>query len=149
MKPARHALIIELISNYSVETQYDLAKLLREHGIHVTQSTVSRDIKELRLVKVLMDNGRYKYATSDVTKTGLQDRFMKIFSHSVTSLTSAGNLIIVKTITGTAAASAEAIDSLEWDEVAGTVAGDNTVFVAIKDDGLVEEVLSRFKELMC
>ena len=149
MKPARHGLIIELISNYSVETQYDLAKLLREHGIHVTQATVSRDIKELRLVKVLMDNGRYKYATSDVTKTGLQDRFMKIFSHSVTSLTSAGNLIIVKTITGTAAASAEAIDSLEWDEVAGTVAGDNTVFVAIKDDGLVEEVLSRFKELMC
>lgn len=149
MKPARHALIIELISNYSVETQYDLAKLLREHGIHVTQATVSRDIKERRLVKVLMDNGRYKYATSDVTKTGLQDRFMKIFSHSVTSLTSAGNLIIVKTITGTAAASAEAIDSLEWDEVAGTVAGDNTVFVAIKDDGLVEEVLSRFKELMC
>lgn len=149
MKPARHALIIELISNYSVETQYDLAKLLREHGIHVTQATVSRDIKELRLVKVLMDNGRYKYATSDVTKTGLQDRFMKIFSHSVTSLTLAGNLIIVKTITGTAAASAEAIDSLEWDEVAGTVAGDNTVFVAIKDDGLVEEVLSRFKELMC
>lgn len=149
MKPARHALIIKLISNYSVETQYDLAKLLREHGIHVTQATVSRDIKELRLVKVLMDNGRYKYATSDVTKTGLQDRFMKIFSHSVTSLTSAGNLIIVKTITGTAAASAEAIDSLEWDEVAGTVAGDNTVFVAIKDDGLVEEVLSRFKELMC
>lgn len=149
MKPARHALIIELISNYSVETQYDLAKLLREHGIHVTQATVSRDIKELRLVKVLMDNGRYKYATSDVTKTGLQDRFMKIFSHSVTSLTSAGNLIIVKTITGTAAASAEAIDSLEWDEVAGTVAGDNTVFVANKDDGLVEEVLSRFKELMC
>lgn len=149
MKPARYALIIELISNYSVETQYDLAKLLREHGIHVTQATVSRDIKELRLVKVLMDNGRYKYATSDVTKTGLQDRFMKIFSHSVTSLTSAGNLIIVKTITGTAAASAEAIDSLEWDEVAGTVAGDNTVFVAIKDDGLVEEVLSRFKELMC
>lgn len=149
MKPARHALIIELISNYSVETQYDLAKLLREHGIHVTLATVSRDIKELRLVKVLMDNGRYKYATSDVTKTGLQDRFMKIFSHSVTSLTSAGNLIIVKTITGTAAASAEAIDSLEWDEVAGTVAGDNTVFVAIKDDGLVEEVLSRFKELMC
>ena len=149
MKPARHALIIELISNYSVETQYDLAKLLREHGIHVTQATVSHDIKELRLVKVLMDNGRYKYATSDVTKTGLQDRFMKIFSHSVTSLTSAGNLIIVKTITGTAAASAEAIDSLEWDEVAGTVAGDNTVFVAIKDDGLVEEVLSRFKELMC
>lgn len=73
MKPARHALIIELISNYSVETQYDLAKLLREHGIHVTQATVSRDIKELRLVKVLMDNGRYKYATSDVTKTGLQD----------------------------------------------------------------------------
>lgn len=149
MKPARHALIIELISNYSVETQYDLAKLLREHGIHVTQATVSRDINELRLVKVLMDNGRYKYATSDVTKTGLQDRFMKIFSHSVTSLTSAGNLIIVKTITGTAAASAEAIDSLEWDEVAGTVAGDNTVFVAIKDDGLVEEVLSRIKELMC
>ena len=149
MKPARHALIIELISNYSVATQYDLAKLLREHGIHVTQATVSRDIKELRLVKVLMDNGRYKYAISDVTKTGLQDRFMKIFSHSVTSLTSAGNLIIVKTITGTAAASAEAIDSLEWDEVAGTVAGDNTVFVAIKDDGLVEEVLSRFKELMC
>lgn len=149
MKPARHALIIELISNYSVETQYDLAKLLREHGIHVTQATVSRDIKELRLVKVLMDNGRYKYAISDVTKTGLQDRFMKIFSHSVTSLTSVGNLIIVKTITGTAAASAEAIDSLEWDEVAGTVAGDNTVFVAIKDDGLVEEVLSRFKELMC
>ncbi len=148
MKAKRHALILELIEKKPIETQEDLANALREQNVDVTQATVSRDIKELRLLKVLADNGQYKYATSDTAERGLTDRFIRIFSEAVLSITTAGNLIIFKTLSGTANAAAEAVDGLKWPEIAGSLAGDNTIFVAVREAGDVENIVSRFRHMI-
>lgn len=141
-------MILDLIETFNIETQDDLAMRLKDRGINVTQATVSRDIKELRLIKVLADDGGYKYATVDKAEAGMKERFVRIFSNSVISITSAANLIIIKTISGTGSAAGEAIDSLRWSEVAGTLAGDNTVFVAIKDVKSVPELVKRFNAML-
>lgn len=148
MKSARHAMILELIDRYNIETQDELASKLRTEGMRVTQATVSRDIKELRLIKVLAEDGSYKYATVDKAEAGLRDRFLSMFAHSVLSMTTAGNLIIVKTITGTANAAAEAIDSLKYDDVVGTIAGDNTIFVAIRNAEASNDLIKKFQALL-
>lgn len=148
MKAARHAMILELIEQYDIETQDELAEHLRRHNYTVTQATVSRDIKELRLIKALTESGSYKYATVDKAEAGLQDRFIRIFSQSVISMTVAGHIIVIKTITGSASAAAEAVDSMRWNEVAGTIAGDNTIFVAVKDSKMVPEIIKRFQAMM-
>lgn len=148
MKAARQAMILELIEKYDIETQDELAAYLREHNFSVTQATVSRDIKELRLIKALSDDGVYKYATVDKTETGLQDRFNRIFTQSVLNITYAGHLIVIKTISGTANAAAEAVDTLKWSEIAGTLAGDNTIFIAVKDAKSVPELIKRFQTMI-
>ena len=148
MKAARHAMILDLIETFNIETQDDLAMRLKDRGINVTQATVSRDIKELRLIKVLAEDGGYKYATVDKAEAGLKERFIRIFSNSVVSIASTSNLIIIKTISGTGNAAAEAIDSMWWNEVAGTLAGDNTIFVAIKDMKSVPELVKRFNAML-
>ena len=148
MKSVRHAMILELIESQDIETQEELADQLKRHGVRVTQATVSRDIKELRLVKVLSDNGGYKYATGERAEQGVNDRFIRIFSESVLSMNGANNLIVIKTLTASAAAAAEAIDGLKWPEVLGTLAGDNTILVILQSDEQVEGVLARFKKLM-
>ena len=96
MKSERHALILSLIEKKNVETQEDLAELLKERGVAVTQATVSRDIKELRLIKVLSETGGYKYATVDKAEAGMKERFVRIFSDSVISITASANLINLK-----------------------------------------------------
>jgi transcriptional regulator of arginine metabolism len=148
MKAARHAMILELIEKYEIETQEELGSYLKEHNYAVTQATVSRDIKELRLIKALTESGKYKYATVDKTEAGLKDRFTRIFSQSVVSVTSAGNIIVIKTINGTANAAGEAIDFLKWSEIAGTLAGDNTIFVAVKDAKVIPDLMKRFHSMM-
>jgi len=148
MKSARHAMILELIDRYNIETQDELAAKLRNEGMKVTQATVSRDIKELRLIKVLAEDGSYKYATVDKAEAGLRDRFLSMFAHSVLSMTTAGNLIIIKTITGTANAAAEAVDSLKFDDVVGTIAGDNTIFVAIRNADASGDLIKKFQALL-
>ncbi|MDR3050642.1 MAG: arginine repressor [Oscillospiraceae bacterium] len=147
MKAIRHAVILEIIGKEDVETQEELAAALRERGILVTQATVSRDIKELHLLKVLADNGGYKYATLDKAEKGMTDRFIRIFSESVVSITAANNLIVIKTLTGSAAAAAEAVDSMHWSPVVGTLAGDNTIFVAVRSIDEVESVIERFRAM--
>ena len=148
MKSVRHSMILDIIAQHNIETQEDLADHLQRLGINVTQATVSRDIKELRLLKVLSDNGGYKYATAEHAEQGVSDRFIRIFSESVLSMASANNLIVIKTLTASANAAAEAIDSLKWPEIVGTLAGDNTIFVVVQSDDDVESVLNRFKLLV-
>lgn len=116
MKSVRHAVIKEIIESQEIETQEELAAALRARNIDVTQATVSRDIKELRLLKVLSDNGGYKYATATRPSTALRDRFIRIFNESVLSITPAGNLIVVRTLSGSGSAAGEAVDSLKWPE---------------------------------
>ena len=148
MKSVRHAMILQLIDTMDIETQEELAEELKRHGVSVTQATVSRDIKELRLLKVLSENGGYKYASVERSDRGVNDRLIRMFAESMISQASADNLIIIKTLSGTAGTAAEAIDSLKWPEIVGTLAGDNTIFVALQSKDVVESVMERFRDLV-
>ncbi|HIU47039.1 MAG TPA: arginine repressor [Candidatus Fimadaptatus faecigallinarum] len=148
MKSVRHAMILDVIESMDIETQEELADELRARGIVVTQATVSRDIKELRLLKVLSDNGGYKYATVDKAEKGLSERFIRIFSESTLSMQSAENLIVIKTLSGSANAAGEAVDSLRWSEIVGSLAGDNTLLVIVKDKEHVQSVMDKFNAMM-
>lgn len=148
MKTARHAMVLDIISKYDIETQDELAEHLRRNGFDVTQATVSRDIKELRLIKVLGENGTYKYATVDKAESGLVDRFMRMFAHSVISISHTGALVVLKTLPGSANAAAEAVDSLRWPEILGSIAGDNTIFVAVRSEADVPQVVEKFRSMM-
>lgn len=148
MKSVRHAMILDIIESADIETQEELADELSKRGIVVTQATVSRDIKELRLLKVLTDNGGYKYATVDKAEKGLSERFIRIFSESTLSMQSAENIIVIKTLSGSANAAAEAVDSLRWPEIVGSLAGDNTILVVIKDKEHVQNVMDKFNAMI-
>ena len=148
MKSMRHNLILEIIESKDIETQEELAEELKSRNIKVTQATVSRDIKELRLLKVLADGGKYKYATVERAEKGMNDRFIRILSESVMSIESAGNLIVIKTITASASAASEAIDSMKWPEVLGTIAGDNTILIIARSESVVESLMQRFDTLI-
>ena len=107
MKSTRHNLILEIIENKDIETQEELAEELKRHGVRVTQATVSRDIKELRLLKVLSENGGYKYATVERAEKGMNDRFARILAESIISIECVGNLMVIKTLPASAAAQRE------------------------------------------
>ena len=147
MKSVRHAVIREIIESQEIETQEELAAALRARNIDVTQATVSRDIKELRLLKVLSDNGGYKYATADKAEHGLADRFIRIFNESVLSITPAGNLIVVRTLSGSGSAAGEAVDSLNWPEIVGTISGDNTLLVIAQNEQDVATLMRKFERM--
>ena len=148
MKTVRQNTILEIIGKNEVETQEDLVRLLVQSGFNVTQATISRDIKELKLIKVLSDKGVYKYAQGDTKHSESIDIYIRMFRDTVRSIDQAGNLIIVKTISGSANVAAETIDNLGLMDIAGTIAGDNTIFVAVRDERLVKDVLKRFKQMM-
>lgn len=148
MKTVRQVAILEIIEKQDIETQEELADALRKRGIAVTQATVSRDIKELRLLKVLTPSGAYKYATADKAENGLSERFMRMLAESVLSVTFANNLIVVKTLSGSANVAAEALDSFHWQEVLGTLAGDNTVLLIIRSNEEVAAVVARIQDMM-
>ncbi len=148
MKSVRHDLILDIIDKKDIETQEELAAELKARGVKVTQATVSRDIKELRLLKVLSENGGYKYATAQRAEKGMSERFIRILAESVLTIESAVNLIVIKTISASAQAAAEAIDSLKWPELLGTIAGDNTILVIARSEDAVESVVSRFHALI-
>ena len=132
MKSVRQVAILDIIEKQDVETQEELADALRAQGIKVTQATVSRDIKELRLLKVLTPSGAYKYATADKAENGLSDRFIRVLAESMLSVAVSGNLVVVKTLSGSANVAAEALDSLHWPEILGSLAGDNTILLVIR-----------------
>ena len=148
MKAMRHAMILQLIDGMEIDTQEMLADQLLARGVSVTQATISRDIKELRLVKVLTDHGTYKYSTADRVEKNVSDRMIRLFSESVVSLTEAENLIVIKTLPASAGIACEAIDGLNWNEIAGTLAGENSIFVAIKSKEQVPAVMNSFRAMM-
>lgn len=148
MKISRHSKILEIIGNNVIETQEELAEQLKKSGINVTQATVSRDIKELRLIKVLTKDGRYKYAAMKEQNSMLSERLFKTFSETVLSVDYSGNIIVVKTFSGAANAAGEAIDAFDIKEIVGTVAGDNTIFILVRNAENVSTVIEKFKKLM-
>ncbi|MGE5627498.1 MAG: arginine repressor [Solirubrobacterales bacterium] len=148
MKVTRHAKILEIINNHDIETQEELAEELKKNGMNVTQATVSRDIKELKLIKVLSDSGKYKYATIMHTESLLSNKLVSIFSQTVIQVESIDNFIILRTISGSASAAAEAIDSLNFDGIAGTIAGDNTIFVLARSVEKAQIITQKMKKMI-
>lgn len=148
MKSARQIAILEIISEARVETQEELADQLRRRGFQVTQATVSRDIKELRLVKALSPDGSYRYATADKSETSLNERLIRMFSETVVSMVGAYNQIVIKTLAASANIAAETIDSLQWPEILGTIAGDNTILMIVRSIEDVKPVMERLNAIM-
>ncbi len=148
MKSTRHNLILEIIEEKDIETQEELADELKRRGVKVTQATVSRDIKELRLLKVLAEHGGYKYATAERAEKGMNDRFIRILSESVVNMECVGNLMVIKTLSASGSAAGEAVDSMKWSEVLGTIAGDNTLLVIGRSPEGIESVQGRIATLI-
>lgn len=148
MKISRHSKILEIIENNTIETQEELAQHLKKKGINVTQATVSRDIKELRLIKVLSEKGKYKYSAIKEQSSMLSERLLKTFSETVLSIDYSGNIIVIKTFSGAANAAAEAIDVFDEKDIIGTIAGDNTIFILVRNPDDVHPIIERLKKWM-
>ncbi|MGL5649790.1 MAG: arginine repressor [Clostridium sp.] len=146
MKSRRHEKILEIISEKDIETQEELAEALRLAGFDVTQATVSRDIKNLRLIKMQSINGNYKYAEPKSDNAKLSDKLANVLKNAVIGVENIDKMVVVKTFTGGASAAAEAIDNLEFENIAGTVAGDNTIFILVRTIEGAELIVSSIKE---
>lgn len=148
MRYSRQNKIIELINTYEIDTQEKLASLLRESGFEVTQATISRDIKDLQLVKTLTSGGKYKYALNQSKDMPVSDRFVKIFRETITSFAASGNLIVVKTLSGCANAAGEAIDNSGLPHIIGSIAGDNTLLLVADAEESIPEIIQAFHEML-
>jgi transcriptional regulator of arginine metabolism len=147
MKYQRHAKILELIEKEAIETQEELAERLRQLGFNLTQATVSRDIKELKLIKTMSEDGRSRYAVLDREGMNVSDKLNSIFAQSFVSSDHAGNIVMVRTLPGMAQAAAFALDSLKWPEIVGTIAGDDTIMILCRTEKSSYELVKRFGAL--
>ena len=149
MKLQRQAAIIHLITDNEIKTQEELSEMLRIAGFPATQATISRDIKELRLIKVTTQNGFSKYATPEKNNTkSYYTRLKNIFKESVITIERAQNLVVLKTITGMANAAAAAMDAMDVDKVVGTIAGDDTILIILKNNDDAEEFCATANDLL-
>ena len=147
MKSKRQDEIIRLISAGDIETQEELASELRKLGYKVTQATISRDIRELHLIKVASKGGGFKYAKPEKHEIAVSERLARILTDSMVRVDFSGNIIVVNTISGSANVAAEALDNLGWPEILGTIAGDNTIFIVVKNDADTAEISERIRNL--
>lgn len=146
MKKKRHEKIIDLITRYEVETQEELVDRLRADGYEVTQATVSRDIRELKLSKIPNGRGKQKYVAFQGEEVQLGDKYARVLKEGYVSMDLAQNLLVLKTVSGMAMAVADAVDAMSIEEVVGCIAGDNTVMMAmrnVQDARIVMEKIGR------
>ncbi|MBS5938963.1 arginine repressor [Clostridium sartagoforme] len=148
MKSKRHTKILEIISEKDIETQEELADELKRAGFDVTQATVSRDIKILKLIKMQGASGNYKYVASSKESKDINDKLSSILANAAVSVENVDNFVVVKTLTGSASAAAEAIDTLFDTEVAGTIAGDNTIFILARSLDRAEELVDKVRKMI-
>lgn len=146
MKSDRHNRIIELVTKNDIETQEELAAYLKEDGYDVTQATVSRDIRKLGLTKVPAAAGKQKYAVTNNFYDVTGKKYIHVMKDAVISVERAENIIVIKTVSGMAMAVAAAIDALEIEEIAGSIAGDDTIMCAVKSTSLVDGVIESISE---
>lgn len=147
-KKERHNYILSIIKKQDISTQDDLVEALRTLDLDVTQATVSRDIKELGLTKVSNESNVQKYIGDNHRKEPTTSKLIMVFTQAVISCDNAGNIVVIKTLPGMAGASASTIDSLNFPEVVGTLAGDDTIFIATKSTILANHLVERLKALM-
>jgi transcriptional regulator of arginine metabolism len=147
-KKNRQSYILSIIQNEDIATQEELVDRLRKNNWKVTQATVSRDIKELGLNKITGENHPQKYVVNSDPEDSNTSKLINVFSQAVASYESAGTIVVIKTLPGMAPASASAIDSLNLQEVVGTIAGDDTIFIATKSSVLAGRLVERIKEIL-
>ena len=148
MKVNRHAKIIELIGKYHIETQEELADYLNREGFKVTQATVSRDIRDLKLTKIPAENGKQKYALHQESGNGMSEKYIRVLRDGYVSMDMAQNILVIKTVSGMAMAVAEALDVIGFHEIVGCVAGDNTIMCAVRtvDDTII--LMDKLKKII-
>ena len=148
MKLERHSKIVELIGKYEIETQEELAEKLTQAGFNVTQATVSRDIRELKLTKVPGENGRQRYMVLESPRGTSASKYIRILKDGFVSMDMAQNILVIKTVPGMAMAVGAALDELNWKEIVGCIAGDDTIMCAIKtaDDTLL--IMERLRKIL-
>ncbi len=148
MKTKRHSKILELISEKDIATQEDLLAYLKRDGFNVTQATVSRDIKELRLVKIMVSDGKYRYAqTASDANSDISTKYA-VFSQSAKSVDYAGNMVVIKCYTGMANAACAVLDAMNHEGVVGTLAGDDTIFVLMRDEKMAVALVDTIEKLI-
>lgn len=148
MRTVRQNAILSIVAQQEIQTQEELSEKLREQGYDVTQATVSRDIKELRLVKVRNDNGVVCYrAGGTADASDVEQRLRSILKHSMVSVDSAENDVVIKTLPGVAQAAAAAIDAMHWGEIVGTIAGDDTILMITRSTKAALNVIENLKEI--
>jgi transcriptional regulator of arginine metabolism len=148
MKKDRHDKIIELIDRYEVETQEELADYLRSEGYQVTQATVSRDIRELKLSKIPNGKGRQKYVAFTQEEPHLGDKYIRVLKEGYVSMALAQNLLVIKTVSGMAMAVAAAVDALKLERIVGCIAGDNTLMIAMRSEQDAETVMEQIGRML-
>ncbi|MBQ8731889.1 MAG: arginine repressor [Oscillospiraceae bacterium] len=148
MKTKRHAKILELIGQFEIDTQEELLRRLRMEGFEVTQATVSRDIKELRLIKTQASSGRYRYTAQAPSPSNETARFYSIFTEAAVDVDFAGYTAVVKCHTGMAQAACASLDAMHMKGVVGTIAGDDTIFVLLRTEALCNEFVSDVRALL-
>lgn len=148
MKVNRHAKIVELINKYQIETQEELADYLNQNGFRVTQATVSRDIRDLKLTKVPAENGKQKYAVLQTGQNDLGEKYIRILNDGFLSMDMAQNILVIKTVAGMAMAVAAALDAMKWNEIVGCIAGDDTIMCAVRsvDDTII--LMEKIRKLL-
>lgn len=147
MKSIRHAKILELIQKNNIETQEDLSEMLLEEGFSVTQATVSRDIRELKLTKV-SEGGKQKYAALAERNLNMADKYNRVLKEGFVSMDMAQNILVIKTVSGMAMAVAAALDHLDLDEIVGSIAGDDTIMSAVRTTQDTPRLMDRIRKLL-
>lgn len=148
MKKSRHEKIKELVERHEIETQEELADWLKKEGYSVTQATVSRDIRELKLSKVPVGDGRQKYTVLAHTDHYLSDKYIRVLRDGFVSMDMAQNILVIKTVSGMAMAVAAAVDAMKLKEIVGSIAGDDTIMIAIRTVEETRTVMDKIQSLL-
>ena len=148
MKSDRHNKIIELINKQHIGTQEELAEALNNSGFNVTQATVSRDIRELNLTKMSIDGKKQKYVVYHSSEPKMSDKYIRVLKDGFESMDMAQNILVIKTVSGMAMAVCAALDALDWPEVVGSIAGDDTIMCAVRSVDDTIKLMDKLKKIV-
>lgn len=147
-KNERQQKILELINKYNISTQTDLTKRLVDAGFDVTQATASRDLQEMRIMKVTLADGTYKYAAANDSDIKINDKLRSVFEQCLESVDYAMNIVVLKTISGAAQAVGYALDSFTWEEIVGSIAGDDTIMIVVRSEKCAKQLCAKLTKYM-